>query len=460
MKRALLIALLVAFGACKDKRTVVQPPAPAVQRPAWVSSRPVSDGYYIGIGLANMRTGPDYQETAKKNALNDLASEISVRVEGNSLLYTLDRKSSFDETFTSTIRTRSTEQLEGFELVDTWENGTEYWTYYRLSKAEHARIKAERKRKAIDQAADLYGRAQASLSTGDLRSAFDQDLRALLAIKAYWGENDTATVGGRTVSLANEVYNDLQRLMAGTRITALPERCTLDHGNHFTREMLVRSQYVWNGSVRDLAQVPLVLSYAGLSGRVTEQRSTDMEGQARTTVQRVDLGAAGPELSVRLDIDALVARDLDQTFVRPLVNGLSVPELRVPIDVKLPKVHMTVLEKNMDQPLNEGGAALAVKQELTARGFRFVDREQEADLLMSITAGTREGGESNGFHTAYLDLAIACRDRRTQEVVYTGGKQGIKGVQLDYGKAGLEAYKKAVQDIRQEVVPALMNAIL
>jgi hypothetical protein len=89
-----------------------------------------------------------------------------------------------------------------------------------------------------------------------------------------------------------------------------------------------------------------------------------------------------------------------------------------------------------------------------------VEREQDADLLMTITASTREGGEGNGFHTAFLDLAIACRDRRTQDVVYTGGKQGIKGVQLNYPKAGMEAYKKAGQDIRQEVVPALLNAIL
>ncbi len=459
MRYILTFLVLVALG-CKDKQAVVQQPPPAAQRPAWVAQRPVTDSYYIGIGLANMRAGNDYQETAKKNALNDLASEISVKVEGNSLLYTLDRKNSFDESFTSTINTRSNEQLEGFELVDTWENGSEYWTYYRLSKAEHARIKAERKRQAVRQAADLYGRAQAALATGDLKSAFDQDLRALLAIKAYWGENDTVTVGGRTVSLANEAYNDLQRLMAGVRISALPERCVLEHGNHFTREMLVRAQFADGGSTRDLAQLPLVLSYPGLSGKVTETRNTDVEGHARTTVQRVDLSVAGAELAVRLDVGGLVSKDLDQAFVKPLVGSLTVPELRVPIDVRLPKVHMTVLERNMGQPLGEAGAGLAVKQELTTKGFRFVEKESDADLLMTVTAGTREGGTSNGFYTAYLDLAIACTDRRTQEVVYTGGKQGVKGVQLNYDKAGMEAYKRVGQDIREEVVPALLNAIL
>lgn len=460
MKHAIAIAACLALAACKDKQPVVQAPPPATaQRPAWVASRPVSDGYYIGIGLASMAR-PDHQETAKKNALNDLASEISVTVQGNSLLYTLDRKTSFDESFTSTINTRTSEQLEGFELVDTWENGTEYWTYYRLSKAEHARLKAARKRQAIEQATDLYARAGQSLAAGDLKSAFDKDLRALLAMKAYWGENDTATVNGRSVSLANEIYNDLQRLMSGTRITALPERCQLDLSNHFTREVLLQVRYQGNGTALDLAQLPLVISYPGLSGRVTATRNTDGEGQARTTVQQVDMGAAGPELLVRVDLEGLAAKDLDHAFVKPLVGSLTAPELRVPIDVRLPKVHFTSLEKNMGLPLTEGGAALAVKQELTSKGFRFVEKEQEADLLLSVTAGTREGGEANGFFTAYLDLAVACRDRRTQDMVYSGGKQGIKGVQLNYDKAGMEAYKRSLQDVRQEVVPALMNAIL
>jgi hypothetical protein len=455
----LSIAILLFFAACKDKQAVVRTTPVQPPPPAWVSSRPVSSADYVGIGLAS-KSRSDFQEAAKKNALNDLASEISVKVEGNSLLYTLDRKSSFDESFTSTINTKTSEQLEGFELVDNWENGSEYWVYYRLSKAEHARIKAEKKRQAIAQATDLYARSQASLAAGDLKSAVDQDLRALLAIKDYWGENDEVLIGERSVPLANEIYNDLQRITSGVRLVSLPERCALDHDNHFKRELLLTVRSINGTTSRDLAQLPLVMSYPGTSGKVTTSSNTDGEGQARTTVQGIDLGATGPELLVRVDMEALVSRDLDPTFVKPLLSSLNAPELRVPIDVRLPKVHMTALEKNLGRPLNEAGAALAIRQELTTKGFRFVEKEREADLLMTVTAVTREGGTSNGFFTAFLDLAIACKDRRTQDVIYTGGKQGVKGVQLTYDKAGLEAYKKAVQDIRQEVVPALMNAIL
>ena len=179
MKHILLIGVVALVG-CKGHQATVQtvetPVNTEALRPSWVQARPMSDANYVGIGLCP-KSRPDYQESAKKNALNDLASEISVKVEGNSLLYTLDRKSQFDESYTSTINTKTSEQLEGYDLADSWENANEYWIYYRLSKSEYARIKAERKQKAISQATDLYTRSQQSLASGDLKGAFDQEDR-------------------------------------------------------------------------------------------------------------------------------------------------------------------------------------------------------------------------------------------------------------------------------------------
>lgn len=459
MNRRLLTALL-ALAACKGRETaVVVPPPPVSEAPAWVRARPASDAYYIGIGLCP-KSRPDFQETAKKNALNDLASEISVRVEGSSLLNTLDTRKQFNETFNSSIRTTTNEQLEGFELVDTWDNGQEHWTYYRLSKAEHARIKAERKQAAMNSALDLFTRAQESLAAGDLRTAIDQDLRALLAMKAYWGENDKAVIGGREVPVVNEVYGHLQRTVSEVRLSTLPERIRLDQQGHFRREVLVSARRGEGRDTRDLAQLPLSLAYPGLNGRVSENKGTDSEGRLRATVQRVDLQAQARELLVSLDMEALVSRELDPAFTRPLVASLTVPQLHVAIDVDMPRVFIQANETNLGQPVGDAGAAMAIKEDLTTKGFRFVDSMNEADLLMRVNGSTREGGEASGFFTAFLDLGITFRDRRSGEVIYEGGRQGIKGIQLNYPKAGMEAYKKAAQELRGAIVKAMLEAIL
>jgi hypothetical protein len=460
--RAWPLMLLIALGGCRDKRAVVEPVAPpdaSVERPAWVRARPTTSDYYVGVGLAN-KARPDHLETAKKNALNDLASEISVVVEGNSLLYTLDQRSRFDESFTSTIRTRTSEQLEGFELVDSWENGTEYWTYYRLSKAEHARIKAERKARAIANAKDLFSRSRSMLATGDLRGAFDMDLRALLAMRDHWGENDVVDLDGKQVPLVNEVFSDLQRLTTGVRISILPERCELAFTEGFRRELLISAAHGPNGNTRDLVQLPLVITYPGHAGKVTELKNTDGSGQSRTTIQRVAIDAVAPEVLVRLDMDALVSKELDAALVRPIVASLTVPEKRAPIDMRMPRVFMRTTETNLGAPMKEGGIAVVLREELTRRGFRFVEREQESDMLLDLQASTRQGGESNGFHTAFLDVTFTFRDRKSGDVVHEGGRQGVKGVQLDYQRAGIEAYKRANQDVRNDLVPAMLNSLM
>ena len=210
----------------------------------------------------------------------------------------------------------------------------------------------------------------------------------------------------------------------------------------------------------DLRQLPLIIEYPGMSGKVIEKRSTDNDGQARTLVQRVQLDASSPEVKVMLDMDAMTPSDLEQGLVKPLMAGLSVPERRAAIDVEMPRVHLVAKESNMGEAITEGGAALALKEELSRKGFRFVDRPADADMIMSVNASTREGGTANGFFTAYLDISFSFRDRTKNEVIYEGGRQGVKGVQLNYTKAGLEAYKKASQEVRKELVPAMMDAIL
>lgn len=461
MKPYFLIALLLCAG-CKGGKEVVQSTPPtgqaATPRPAWVSSRPSGDLDYIGIGSCP-KARTDYQESAKKNALNDLASEISVRVEGNSLLSTLDQKTSFSETFNSNIRTSTNQQLEGFEMVDSWQDDKDYWVYYRLSKSEHARIKAERKARAIAQATDGYTRAQQQLAMGDLKGAFDQDIRALIAMKEYWGESDLVTVGDRQVQLANELFADLQRLTNGVRLSALPERCALDYSNRFKREMLLSAAFGDGKQSRALVQLPVTISFPGMNGKVTESKNTDTDGHVRSTVQRVELSGGTADLLVRLNVDELVSKDLDPVFVKPLISSLTIPELHIPIDRTMPKVKISASETNLGQPV-QSGIALGLKEELTTRGFRFTDRLADADLLMEVKAGTREGGESNGFYTALLDVTYTFQDRRTNETIAEGGKQGVKGIQLDYVKAGLDAYKKAGNELRKELVTAMMNALL
>jgi len=458
MTRLLLFVTLSALLACKGGQTVQEAPPPAPDaRPEWVRSRPVSSAYYVGVGLG-IKARADAVESARKSALDQMAQEISVRVEGSSILFTADGRNRFDESFTSTIKTTTQEQLEGYELVDSWDSPTEHWVYYRLSKAEHARLKAQRKAAAIGSAVDLHQRAIASIASGDLRAAIDQDLRALIAMKAYWGENDVVDLNGKQVPIVNEVFSHLQALTAGIRLTLLPERCELDYANRFRREVLVSAAFAEGKLGRDLPQLPLRIAYAGLDGPVVEQKTTDADGRLRISVQRAAIAQSGNDLLLKPDMDALVSKDLEPEVVKALLGSLTVPEARAPISVRMPKVFMRAQETSLGAAVGDAGIAVILREELTRSGFRLVDRETEAELLLQLNCSTRPGGESNGFATAFLDMTYTFHDRKSQDIVYQGAKQSVKGIQLSLDKASLDAYKKAGQELRREVVPGIISA--
>jgi hypothetical protein len=143
-----------------------------------------------------------------------------------------------------------------------------------------------------------------------------------------------------------------------------------------------------------------------------------------------------------------------------VVASLTVPEKHVPIDIVLPRVLLRSNESNLGSPVQEGGLALVLREEFTKRGFRFVEREADADLVLQVDCTTRQGGEASGFFTTFLDASFSFRDRRSGDVVHQGGRQGVKGVQLDYQRAGMDAYRRAVDEIRRDVVPQMLKAML
>ena len=103
------------------------------QEPGWVKQRPTSQQYFIGIGSAD-KTSSGYRRLAKADALNDLASEISVSV-SSELIDVMTEYSGFSEEYArSEIRISTKDDLEGYERYDDYNGKDSYWIYYRISK--------------------------------------------------------------------------------------------------------------------------------------------------------------------------------------------------------------------------------------------------------------------------------------------------------------------------------------
>src|SRR4051812_32703896 len=153
--KKILCTLLILFLVLQGS-VISQTAAPVeIKAPSWVSSRPNNGFKFIGIGFADKTKGGNYQLEAKKNALYDLASEIKVDISSNSVLYTVQNNNNFNENFNSLIKLSNSDNLEGYDLVDSYENDKQYWVYYQLDKQEYANRKALKKQQVITKASGL-----------------------------------------------------------------------------------------------------------------------------------------------------------------------------------------------------------------------------------------------------------------------------------------------------------------
>jgi hypothetical protein len=61
--------------------------------------------------------------------------------------------------------------------------------------------------------------------------------------------------------------------------------------------------------------------------------------------------------------------------------------------------------------------------------------------------------------SSFVELTISVVDARTGEEIYKNILHDIKGLDLNYDKAGLKAFENGAEQVQTELVPKLMQFI-
>ena len=99
------------------------------------------------------------------------------------------------------------------------------------------------------------------------------------------------------------------------------------------------------------------------------------------------------------------------------------------------------------------------KKWLLDKGFTFVDEIGEADLSMRLTVETRKGDEIYGQFIAYADMEVSAIDLKSGKEIYSNSLSNVKGIQLNYEKAGLKALEKSFEKMSESILPQFITAI-
>lgn len=453
MRILVFLLLLGVLGACNSQKEVATQ-APVVVVPNWVKQKPVTNAYYIGIGTAAINSGTQYLNTAKENALSDLSSEIKVNVNANSLLHSLEQKGRFEQEYKETIRTSSDLDLEGFELVEVFEDASQYYVYYRLDKAKYAELQRKKKEAAQKQSLDFYLKGEQASSEGNYQNAIQYYLQGLQALEAFWSEeNEVALPDGKTILLDNELYAKLNALVTGVQISATTP-VNRNYQNGFSPNA--------NISVKHANQtyqgVPLYFSYPIEDGKYNGKVVSGNDGTCAISITNTP-SKSTLTLKIKVDVDELFDAFSKDPFMRDLLKNFEGAKTEIPMSYQSAAVYFSSSEKNLGIDLEPFVLTSALKSSLAEKGMKVVEKMGNADVKLSLIADTKSGGESQGFASTYLNFDVDIRDTKTGESIFNISESNVKGVDMNFEKAGLKAYRNLSRNIDSEIISKLKNKI-
>jgi len=432
--------------------------------PDWVIKRPVSKTYYIGIAVVKKSITRDYIQSGKNNALNDLSSEITVNISSELVDIMIERSGLSEEETQSEIHSSTKADLEGYELVDTWESNNEYWVYYRLSKALHQSQIVLKRENAINLSLDLFKKAKEKEKSWDtkgstINSAVEYYVQALKPIENYYGEPLKTFFNGDNIFLQNEIFTSLQWVLS--KIILKPTNPILDvkTGSAAKNNLNVKAIFSDDGKEVVISNLPIHFSFIKGQGELVKTIRTNSKGIAKGQIINISPLVKLQMIKCSLDLTNYIAEDEPSIYLLNTLKNVNTPNSKFIINVIGPTVFLESSEYNLGSLLSVKIIEPKIKKYLSDKGYTFTEDIANADAMISINAESREGSEMYGQYVAFVDATISVMDMNSGEEIYKNSLQNKKGIQLSFEKAGLKAYQDVSKEIGSNIIPEILEAM-
>ncbi len=432
--------------------------------PQWVTERPVSSEYYIGIAVVKKDANQtNYMQLAKNKALQDLSSEISISISSNSVLHQFENNISFKEEFEADIRTSLAQDLEGYEMVSSWDNKKEdeYWVYYQLSKNQYALLKRIKLNKAKKLSQSYFEEAKQYENQLDLFHALNYYAKSLDAIKNHLDEDISVMTLDGNINLGTDIYNSIQNIFNRTELTPEKKAIRLEISTSQKEPILVKAIWLADEGEKIITQLPLTLEFTKGEGILNRAIATDQFGYAMSQLSKVTSKQKLQEITVSLDLSSILDEnkenyELNKLFFTPE----SAPKSKILVNVERLKAYMNFSEKIFGVDSKRGILENNLKKELSENFFSFTNDKDQAKVILDINTNVTKGeikeGRNYTVYIVYLDCFFSLTDVKTGMEIFNDAIYEVKGMKpISYDYAVKEAYEQAVDEINNTIVPKL-----
>ncbi|MEF8811159.1 MAG: LPP20 family lipoprotein, partial [Bacteroidales bacterium] len=313
MRYLLPVFFLFLLGcAASEKAEDVEPV------PGWIKNRPVMEGYHIGIGSARMvGMKQEYVAEARKNALQDMASQISAHVSSTSVLNTIENAYGVSESYSERVEIESDNYLEGFEPVDYYESENQHWVYYRIKEEVYRKNKLRKRDEALTAALSKYRSGRREAEASHPIEAITHCLQGMEALKGFLGKDLTLHSQEETIDVGNELLALLKKVISRMDITPVDKEVEVKRGSKLANPLEFRIIY----NDKAVEGVPVALNYSG-GYLKTSHRQSDERGHISVGLGSVISGRSRENFEAVIDHETIAAGAVSDVFIRSILKNI------------------------------------------------------------------------------------------------------------------------------------------
>ncbi len=432
----------------------------ANETPAWVKAKPSSDFYYTGIGSA-LLSADNYQQQSKEIALRDLISDIKIEIESNSIYTRQEIGNNYSENFIEEIKANAYADLEGYELVETWNDGTNYWSYYQLDKKVYEEIMAKRISDATARAYDYLTKAHAAKRQGDLTAVAQFCDKGLDAIEKFsYKRLPHQQPDGSIIDVAIELQNLIFTLFNGIAFQTNPETLEVEPFSETTHRVNI-GLFCEDTPIRN---VKLNAYFSKGSGRVNIPTCTNNEGITTMVISNISSKDSFQEITISINIDAF--GDTDNRYMKTFIYNTksTLPSITLPMVVTAPtfKAFVTSTDAGSNKALMN-----AVSNHLTQNNFDKVESEYDADVKVIVSSSIEIGDIVKGDLYDFIESMASCNieviDLRKKSTISSFGVSDIKSLSKansSKSKIRNDAMRNMIRKLTPKMKRELTNMVI
>jgi hypothetical protein len=440
--------LFLACGSSKNNSTVLE------NAPEWVVKTPVNNFNYIGIGMAS-KASSDYREKAQKMALTEISNSISVTVSSNNSLNVFQYDDTFNEFYSMNSMVSSASFLEGYDVVDVFENENYYYTYLSLSKQKHQELKRTRINKALESSLFKFDYAKKLTLEKNFTEAIKQKIYALEDISEFLSEDlrykENQIEKPYVSYLMNSIFTSLNQIEIQFPSKQLNIKHASDPKEIYIQPITVVSQN------KPLSMIPVSVFYSWQPGQKLDL-VTESNGNITLIVPRNCSKNNLEKINILLDTYSLVKNISQNRVVQKIFENYQSKKFEFTVTKKLPTVELDVflIEKNRK---NLNALEDELFQLFAADYFTLASKNAKKDFTITIENKKVENLQVNGKISTKLESRIKITNK-SGHIVYQETIHNVIGIGSSTELAEQDALQSLMDKIKMVNYTAMVQTML